>query len=206
MVSRGNSPTADAYLSPLIRQYVRSLGSGFKGGLEIVASKLLFMQSDGGLCVWENILGLRAILSGPAGGVIGCARSCWDPEEKTPVLGFDMGGTSTDISRFSGMYNHIFETKTAEVAIRTPQLIDTVAAGGSSILHWKNGLFAIGHDVRIAYLDIHKYRGGNVRLIVQVVCRSPSGPCLLPQGWSPDRHGYQPISGSFTTSVFPLHF
>lgn len=148
MVSRGNSATADAYLSPLIRRYVENFGSGFKGGLNAVAGKLLFMQSDGGLCLWQKFSGLRAILSGPAGGVIGFARSCYDPDDKMPVIGFDMGGTSTDVSRFSGTYDHVFETETAEVTLQTPQLdINTVAAGGGSILHWKNGLFAIGPDV-----------------------------------------------------------
>lgn len=113
-----------------------------------VAPKLLFMQSDGGLCSWKNFSGLRAILSGPAGGVIGYAQSCFDPATGTPVIGFDMGGTSTDVSRFSGKYDHVFESETAEVTLQTPQLdINTVAAGGGSILHWKNGLFAIGPDV-----------------------------------------------------------
>lgn len=161
MVSRGNSANADAYLSPLIRRYVRDFGSGFKGGLDAIASKLLFMQSDGGLCLWQNFSGLRAILSGPAGGVIGFGKSCYDPETKMPVIGFDMGGTSTDVSRFSGTYDHVFETETAEVTLQTPQLdINTVAAGGGSILHWKNGLFAIGPDVgyhsTLAALQHHK--------------------------------------------------
>ncbi|KAF4898729.1 hypotheticall protein, partial [Colletotrichum viniferum] len=148
MVSRGNSATADAYLSPLIRRYVENFGSVFKGGLDAVAGKLLFMQSDGGLCLWQKFSGLRAILSGPAGGVIGFARSCYDPDDKVPVIGFDMGGTSTDVSRFSGTYDHVFETETAEVTLQTPQLdINTVAVGGGSILHWKNGLFAIDPDV-----------------------------------------------------------
>ncbi|KAH9240255.1 hypothetical protein K456DRAFT_1930736 [Colletotrichum gloeosporioides 23] len=161
MVSRGNSATADAYLSPLIRRYVKNFGSGFKGGMDAVAGKLLFMQSDGGLCLWQNFSGLRAILSGPAGGVIGFARSCYDPDDKMPVIGFDMGGTSTDVSRFSGTYDHVFETETAEVTLQTPQLdINTVAAGGGSILHWKNGLFAIGPDSAGAHPGPVCYRKG----------------------------------------------
>lgn len=163
MVTRGNSATADAYLSPLVRRYVKNFGTGFTGGLEAIADKLLFMQSDGGLCLWQKFSGLRAILSGPAGGVIGYARSCYDPETKTPLLGFDMGGTSTDVSRFSGTYDHVFETETAEVTLQVPQLdINTIAAGGGSILHWKNGLFAIGPDVRfeLSHLSpISKERG-----------------------------------------------
>lgn len=153
MVTRGNSATADAYLSPLIKRYVQIFGSGFKGGLEAIADKLLFMQSDGGLCLWQNFSGLRAILSGPAGGVIGYAKSCYDSDTNEPLLGFDMGGTSTDVSRFAGAYGHVFETETAEVTLQVPQLdINTVAAGGGSILHWKNGLFAIGPDVSFVIL------------------------------------------------------
>jgi 5-oxoprolinase (ATP-hydrolysing) len=127
---------------------VKTFGSGFKGGLDAISYRLLFMQSDGGLCLWQNFLGLRAILSGPAGGVIGYARSCYDSETKQPLLGFDMGGTSTDVSRFSEAYSPVFETETAEVNLQVPRLdINTVAAGGGSILHWKNGLFDIGPDV-----------------------------------------------------------
>ncbi|WAO88939.1 Hypothetical protein NCS54_00630800 [Fusarium falciforme] len=163
MVPRGNSATADAYLSPLIKRYVKNFGTGFKGGVEVIAGKILFMQSDGGLCLWQKFSGLRAILSGPAGGVIGYAKSCYDAGEKRPLLGFDMGGTSTDVSRFAGTYDHVFETETAEVTLQVPQLdINTVAAGGGSILHWKNGLFAIGPDVNIPSLVFYTvcYRKG----------------------------------------------
>lgn len=161
MVSRGNSTTADAYLSPLIRRYVRKFGEGFLGGLDALADKLLFMQSDGGLCFWQNFSGLRAILSGPAGGVIGYAQSCYDKNTKEPLLGFDMGGTSTDVSRFQESYSHVFETETAEITLQVPQLdINTVAAGGGSILHWTNGLFAIGPDSAGAHPGPVCYRKG----------------------------------------------
>ncbi|KAH8688433.1 5-oxoprolinase [Ilyonectria robusta] len=161
MVPRGNSAIADAYLSPMIKRYVESFGTGFRGGVEAIARKLLFMQSDGGLCLWQNFSGLRAILSGPAGGVIGYAKSCFDDVENRPLLGFDMGGTSTDVSRFAGTYDHVFETETAEVTLQVPQLdINTVAAGGGSILHWKNGLFAIGPDSAGAHPGPVCYRKG----------------------------------------------
>ncbi|KAJ4214128.1 hypothetical protein NW759_010651 [Fusarium solani] len=161
MVPRGNSATADAYLSPLIKRYVKNFGTGFKGGVEAIAGKLLFMQSDGSLCLWQTFSGLRAILSGPAGGVIGYAKSCYDAGEKRPLLGFDMGRTSTDVSRFAGTYDHVFETETADVTLQVPQLdINTVAAGGGSILHWKNGLFAIGPDSAGAHPGPVCYRKG----------------------------------------------
>jgi 5-oxoprolinase (ATP-hydrolysing) len=105
------------------------------------------MQSDGGLVDVSRFSGLRAILSGPAGGVVGYALTSYDPETKIPVIGFDMGGTSTDVSRYAGRYEHVFETTTAGVTIQSPQLdINTVAAGGGSRLFWKNGLFVVGPE------------------------------------------------------------
>ncbi|KAN0108410.1 Hydantoinase B/oxoprolinase domain containing protein [Hyaloscypha variabilis] len=161
MVPRANSATADAYLSPITTRYIESFGNGFTGGLDAFGNKLLLMQSDGGLCPWSQFSGLRAILSGPAGGVVGYAKACFDEKEKIPILGFDMGGTSTDVSRFSGSYNHVFETETAEVTIQTPQLdIVTVAAGGGSILFWRNGLFAIGPESAGAHPGPTCYRKG----------------------------------------------
>jgi 5-oxoprolinase (ATP-hydrolysing) len=155
MVPRANSATADAYLSPIIKRYIQGFSEGFLGGLDALAHKLLFMQSEGGLCSWSKFSGLRAILSGPAGGVVGYAKACYDEREKVPILGFDMGGTSTDVSRFSGTYDHVFETETAEVTIQTPQLdINTVAAGGGSLLFWRNGLFAIGPEVSYVNVNI----------------------------------------------------
>jgi 5-oxoprolinase (ATP-hydrolysing) len=91
--------------------------------------------------------GLHAILSGPAGGVVGCASTAYDPERPTPVIGFDMGGTSTDVSRYDGHFDHIMETTTAGVTIQSPQLdICTIAAGGGSMLFWENGLFRVGPE------------------------------------------------------------
>ncbi|KAL7269300.1 hypothetical protein RUND412_008047 [Rhizina undulata] len=154
LVPRATSATADAYLTPEIRRYIQGFSKGFKGGLgsESVRNQIgdrgarcEFMQSDGGLVDVSGFSGLRAILSGPAGGVVGYALTSYDPETKIPVIGFDMGGTSTDVSRYGGRYEHVFETTTAGVTIQSPQLdINTVAAGGGSRLFWKNGLFVVG--------------------------------------------------------------
>ncbi|KAK8216349.1 hydantoinase [Phyllosticta capitalensis] len=146
IVPRAQSATADAYLSPITAEYLDSFRKGFKGELTGANSnKLLLSQSDGGLTPFTEFTGLRAILSGPAGGVVGYAKTCFDPQEGTPVLGFDMGGTSTDVSRYGGALEHVFESTTAEVTIQSPQLdINTVAAGGGSILFWENGLFKVG--------------------------------------------------------------
>lgn len=119
------------------------------------------MQSDGGLTSWSTFSGLKAILSGPAGGVVGYSRTSYEKNEKIPILGFDMGGTSTDVSRYSGILEHIFETTTAEVTIQSPQLdINTVAAGGGSILSWRKGLFAVGPESASAHPGPACYRKG----------------------------------------------
>ncbi|EEB06925.1 oxoprolinase [Schizosaccharomyces japonicus yFS275] len=155
-VSRANSATADAYLSPVVQKYI----SGFAAGLEHGIAKsdrsgtgtgsgtrCEFMQSDGGLIDVSMFSGLRAILSGPAGGVVGYSLTSYDDRTKIPVIGFDMGGTSTDVSRFGGEYELVFETTTAGITIQSPQLdINTVAAGGGSRLFWKNGLFNVGPE------------------------------------------------------------
>ncbi|KAL1997724.1 hypothetical protein VTN02DRAFT_948 [Thermoascus thermophilus] len=153
IVPRAQSATADAYLSPVIAEYLDNFRRGFQGRLEDEnAKKLLLCQSDGGLTSLARFSGLRAVLSGPAGGVIGCARTCYDAEDGTPVLGFDMGGTSTDVSRYSGALEHVFETTISQVAVQSPQLdVHTVAAGGGSRLFWRNGLFVVGPESAGAY-------------------------------------------------------
>jgi 5-oxoprolinase (ATP-hydrolysing) len=171
LVPRATSATADAYLTPEIRRYIDGFSSGFEGGLGAESLKTEtgrkgtrceFMQSDGGLVDVSRFSGLRAILSGPAGGVVGYALTSYDPETRVPVIGFDMGGTSTDVSRYgSGRYEHVFETTTAGVAIQSPQLdINTVAAGGGSRLFWRNGLFVVGPESAGAHPGPACYRKG----------------------------------------------
>ncbi|TLD04193.1 hypotheticalsprotein, partial [Venturia nashicola] len=171
LVPRATSACADAYLTPAIRKYIDGFQKGFAGGLgsESVkkeegakGARCEFMQSDGGLVDVDGFSGLRAILSGPAGGVVGYALTSYDPATKTPVIGFDMGGTSTDVSRYgSGKYDHVFETTTAGVTIQSPQLdINTVAAGGGSRLFWRNGLFVVGPESASAHPGPACYRKG----------------------------------------------
>ncbi|KAK0372786.1 hydantoinase B/oxoprolinase [Colletotrichum limetticola] len=160
IVPRGNSSTADAYLTPEIKRYI----AGFESGFEDLANsgcRCEFMQSDGGLVEFSGLSGLRAILSGPAGGVVGYARTCYDDADKTPVIGFDMGGTSTDVSRYAGELEQVFETTTAGVMVQTPQLdINTVAAGGGSILSWQSGMFKVGPESASAHPGPACYRKG----------------------------------------------
>uniref|UniRef100_K3WI67 5-oxoprolinase n=1 Tax=Globisporangium ultimum (strain ATCC 200006 / CBS 805.95 / DAOM BR144) TaxID=431595 RepID=K3WI67_GLOUD len=151
-VPRGYTTCADAYLTPVIKTYVASFCAGFDSELEHV--KISFMQSDGGLASMKHFHGHRAILSGPAGGVVGYARTTRPPGETASsnvpppaVIGFDMGGTSTDVSRFDGKFEHVLESVTANVPVRAPQLdIQTVAAGGGSRLFYKNGMFVVGPE------------------------------------------------------------
>lgn len=160
MVPRGSSASADAYLTPEIKNYLRGFVKGFEGG-HLDDTRVDFMQSDGGLVSHKNFTGLKGILSGPAGGVVGCARTCYENLTKTPIVCFDMGGTSTDVSRYGGVLEHVFESTTAGVTIQTPQLdINTVAAGGGSILTWKNQLFAVGPESASSHPGPACYRKG----------------------------------------------
>ncbi|GAA6038693.1 hypothetical protein JCM8097_002349 [Rhodosporidiobolus ruineniae] len=160
-VSRPNSTSADAYLTPEIKRYLAGFAKGFKGHLQDGSCDVSFMKSDGALVDYRKFSGLGGILSGPAGGYVGFAKTCYDEVEKRPVVSFDMGGTSTDASRFGGTYEHVLETETAGVTIQSAQLdINTVAAGGGSILHWRNGMFAVGPDSAGAHPGPACYRKG----------------------------------------------
>jgi 5-oxoprolinase (ATP-hydrolysing) len=143
LVSRGHTTCAAAYLTPKITTYLLSFQKGFDANLANVP--LTFMKSDGGLAPVHSFGGHQAILSGPAGGVVGYAKTSYKPG--FPVIGFDMGGTSTDVSRYDNAWEHVLETVTAGVAIQAPQLdIHTVAAGGGSRLFLKRGMFVVGPE------------------------------------------------------------
>lgn len=143
MVPRGFTASADAYLTPHILKYIQTFTEGFDEGLTDGTVPLYFMQSDGGLTDVHSFSGHRAILSGPAGGYVGYALTT--PASQT--IGFDMGGTSTDVSRYAGAYSHVFESTTAGVTIQAPQLdINTVAAGGGSRLFYESGVFRVGPE------------------------------------------------------------
>lgn len=158
LVARGYTACAEAYLTPHVERYLESFRAGFKEQLNGV--DVLFMQSDGGLTKMENFRGARAILSGPAGGVVGYAVT-GTRETELPLIGFDMGGTSTDVSRFSGKYEHVVESTTAGVTIQAPQLdINTVAAGGGSMLFFRSGLFVVGPESAGAHPGPACYKKG----------------------------------------------
>ncbi len=140
MVSRGDTTVVDAYLSPILRRYVDQVAS------ELGDTRLMFMQSNGGLTDARLFQGKDAILSGPAGGVVGMVETS-SLAGFDKVIGFDMGGTSTDVSHFGGEFERTFETEVAGVRMRAPMmLINTVAAGGGSILHFDGSRYRVGPD------------------------------------------------------------
>ena len=144
LVGRGDTTVVDAYLSPILRRYVAQVDKDLDARRS--AARLMFMMSSGGLTAAELFQGKDAILSGPAGGVVGMAETGRQASFDR-LIGFDMGGTSTDVSHFDGEYERAFETEVAGVRMRAPMmLIHTVAAGGGSILHFDGARFRVGPD------------------------------------------------------------
>ncbi len=144
-VSRGDTTVVDAYLSPILRRYVDRVATDLMPD-ENAGTRLQFMQSNGGLTDAKLFQGKDSILSGPAGGVVGMVQTA-DMAGFDKVIGFDMGGTSTDVSHFNGEYERAFETVVAGVRMRAPMMhIHTVAAGGGSILHFDGARFRVGPD------------------------------------------------------------
>ena len=146
LVSRGDTTVVDAYLSPVLRRYVDEVAAELSGPSRPPGVRLLFMQSNGGLTDAASFRGKDSILSGPAGGIVGMARTA-GAAGFDRVIGFDMGGTSTDVSHYAGEFERQYETEVAGVRMRAPMLsIHTVAAGGGSILHFDGGRYQAGPD------------------------------------------------------------
>ncbi|MDC0738073.1 hydantoinase B/oxoprolinase family protein [Cognatishimia sp. SS12] len=145
LVGRGDTTVVDAYLSPILRRYVQQVRTALSSG-EQDNKRLLFMQSHGGLTDASMFKGKDAILSGPAGGVVGMVKTS-EQAGMHKLIGFDMGGTSTDVCHFAGEYERSLETEVAGVRMRAPMMnIHTVAAGGGSILSFRDGRFQVGPD------------------------------------------------------------
>jgi 5-oxoprolinase (ATP-hydrolysing) len=170
LVGRGDTTVVDSYLSPILRRYVAQVAGDLHGGGSDVSSssgeaensapRLMFMMSSGGLTAADLFRGKDAILSGPAAGVVGMAET-GRSAGFTRLIGFDMGGTSTDVSHFAGEYERAFETEVAGVRMRAPMmLIHTVAAGGGSILHYDGARFRVGPDSAGANPGPKCYRRG----------------------------------------------
>ncbi|MET8563049.1 hydantoinase B/oxoprolinase family protein [Streptomyces flaveolus] len=154
LVPRGDTAVVDAYLSPVLRRYVRHIADELRG------VRLMFMQSNGGLTEAGQFRGKDAVLSGPAGGIVGMVRMSQRAGHDR-VIGFDMGGTSTDVSHFAGAYERVFTTQIAGVRLRAPMLdIHTVAAGGGSVLHFDGSRYRVGPDSAGADPGPACYRAG----------------------------------------------
>ncbi len=153
-VGRGDTTVVDAYLSPVLRRYVNLVSDQLDG------ARLMFMQSNGGLADAQRFQGKDSVLSGPAGGTVGAAKTA-SMAGFNRIIGFDMGGTSTDVSHYAGEYERAFETLVAGVRMRAPMMrIHTVAAGGGSILAFENGRFRVGPESAGANPGPASYRRG----------------------------------------------
>ena len=153
-VSRGDTTVVDAYLSPILRRYVDQVAH------EMPGVKLMFMQSSGGLTDAHAFAGKDAILSGPAGGIVGMARTA-EGAGHNKVIGFDMGGTSTDVSHYAGQFEREFETQVAGIRMRAPMMsIHTVAAGGGSLLQFDGARLRVGPQSAGANPGPASYRRG----------------------------------------------
>ena len=158
-VGRGDTTVVDAYLTPILSRYVEQVASEM-GGLENTETKLMFMMSNGGLTAADRFQGKDAILSGPAGGVVGATKTS-ELAGFGKIIGFDMGGTSTDVSHYNGTLERSYETEVAGVRMRAPMMnIHTVAAGGGSILHYDGSKFSVGPDSAGADPGPASYRRG----------------------------------------------
>jgi 5-oxoprolinase (ATP-hydrolysing) len=158
LVGRGDTAVVDAYLSPILARYVAQVSEELD--VARTGARLMFMMSSGGLTAAELFQGKDAILSGPAGGVVGLAET-GRSAGFDKVIGFDMGGTSTDVAHFDGEYERAFETEVAGVRMRAPMmLIHTVAAGGGSILHFDGARVRVGPDSAGANPGPAAYRRG----------------------------------------------
>lgn len=144
LVSRADTTVVDAYLSPILRRYVDQVAGALRLGQ--ACERLMFMQSSGGLTDAQNFQGRDSILSGPAGGIVGMVRT-GAASGFDRLIGFDMGGTSTDVSHYAGTFERSFETEVAGVRMRAPMMdIHTVAAGGGSICSYKDGRLQVGPE------------------------------------------------------------
>ncbi|MEU6647855.1 hydantoinase B/oxoprolinase family protein [Streptomyces sp. NPDC046900] len=195
LVPRGDTAVVDAYLSPVLRRYVQHVADELEG------VRLMFMQSNGGLAEAGQFRGKDAILSGPAGGIVGMARMS-QLAGLDRVIGFDMGGTSTDVSHFAGEYERVFTTQIAGVRLRAPMLdIHTVAAGGGSILHFDGSRYRVGPDSAGAEPGPACYRGGGPLTVTDAnVMLGRIQPAHFPRVFGAD--GDQPLDDALVRERF----
>jgi len=195
IVPRGDTTVVDAYLSPILRRYVDQVAG------ELPGVRLYFMQSSGGLTEAGHFQGKDAILSGPAGGIVGAARTAAMGGFER-IIGFDMGGTSTDVALYAGAFERAFETEVAGVRMRAPMMaINTVAAGGGSILHFDGARFRVGPDSAGAVPGPACYRrGGPLTVTDANVMVGKIQPHHFPAIFGPN--GDQPLDAAIVAEKF----
>ncbi len=199
MVGRGDTTVVDAYLSPILRRYVDQVAGALDLGR--ACEQLLFMQSNGGLTEARRFQGKDAILSGPAGGIIGMVETA-EAADYIKLIGFDMGGTSTDVSHYDGDYERSFETEVAGVRMRAPMMdIHTVAAGGGSICKFENGRFQVGPESAGADPGPACYRRGGPLAVTDCnVILGKLNPNHFPAVFGPD--GNAPLDAAIVREKF----
>ena len=199
LVPRGDTTVVDAYLSPILRRYVAQV----EGALDMgrATGRLLFMQSNGGLTEAGRFQGKDAILSGPAGGIVGMVRT-GEAAGFDRLIGFDMGGTSTDVSHYAGVYERSFETEVAGVRMRAPMMdIHTVAAGGGSICSFRDGRFQVGPESAGANPGPASYRRGGPLTITDCnVMLGRLSPAHFPAVFGPG--GNEPLDAEVVRQKF----
>ncbi|MBS40591.1 MAG: 5-oxoprolinase, partial [Rhodospirillales bacterium] len=195
LVGRGDTTVVDAYVSPILRRYVDQVASA------LGKTKLMFMQSNGGLTDARFFQGKDSILSGPAGGIVGAARTA-EMAGYTKLIGFDMGGTSTDVAHYNGEYERAFETLVAGVRMRAPMMhIHTVAAGGGSILHFDGSRYRVGPDSAGANPGPACYRRGGPLCVTDAnVMVGKINPDHFPQVFG--QNGDQPMDAEIVIKKF----
>jgi 5-oxoprolinase (ATP-hydrolysing) len=196
LVARGDTTVVDAYLSPVLRRYVENLRDNLGPNVET-----LFMQSSGGLADGASFSGKDAILSGPAGGVVGMARTALEAGFDK-VIGFDMGGTSTDVAHFAGQYERDHETRVAGARLRVPMMrVHTVAAGGGSICRFVDGRFQVGPESAGAVPGPACYRRGGPLAVTDCnVLLGKVRPDQFPHVFGP--HGNEPLDADIVRAKF----
>ncbi len=186
LVGRGDTTVVDAYLTPILGRYVAQVADELDVGR--TGARLMFMMSSGGLTAAQLFAGKDAILSGPAGGVVAMART-GEEAGFANVIGFDMGGTSTDVAHYDGTFERAFETEVAGVRMRAPMMqIHTVAAGGGSILHYDGARFRVGPDSAGAAPGPACYRrGGPLAVTDANVMVGKLDPAFFPAIFGPQQ-------------------
>jgi 5-oxoprolinase (ATP-hydrolysing) len=198
LISRGETTLVDAYLTPILLRYIQNISKGLN---QKTPAQLLFMQSSGGLTSADTFRGRDAILSGPAGGIVGAVHTA-KLAGFDKIIGFDMGGTSTDVSHYAGEFEKAYETQVAGVSMRVPMLhIHTVAAGGGSVLRYEDGRFRVGPESAGAVPGPVCYRRNGKLAVTDInLCLGKIQADFFPNIFGPEQN--QPLDKTSSVQAF----